>query len=226
MKNTSIISIFTLFLLTSLYATNRTSDEGWKFKIVGDVIGVIYDIDLDTDKKIGTGFVARDSLTVITAGHVAKYENVGYYRGVASGKLYKVSLDIVIEDKDVGLLRLSEPVEGVPIEICDTNCIDVNDTIIYCGFDFISSKPGSTVVFSDQAKVESIGEFSLKGRKAPFFDYWGRGIPGYSGGPVFNIKGKVIGIVIKGSWVRPVKAKPGTERLLNRAVIIDHRTFE
>ena len=194
-----VLSYFLLF--SSAYA------EKYKFEIDRKAVGVIK--RLSDGKNIGSAFVAGKQKHLITCAHVATGNGFAY-RGASIPKNIGIKSEYYLPKFDLSVFSLNDPIDIKPLKFGDSKSIRPGDTIIYIGWDKKLSK-----MKVNRVKVFSIGSCYQKGVIIDFIEFYGHGLPGYSGGPVFNIKGEVVAIM-REAWTKK-GIKGGTSLLVNRA---------
>ena len=93
------------------------------------------------------------------------------------------------------------------------------DKIYYYGFDTRLSTPGLPAAKMNQGIVQATGSTLNDGATIDFLEFEGFGIPGYSGGPVFNEKAELVA-VMREAWTKK-GISGGPETLINRAFSLD-----
>jgi len=98
--------------------------------------------------------------------------------------------------------------------------VNNGDRIFYIGFDSEKSKElGHKSLLVNQSKITAMGEQLNYTGNAQFIEFIGVGKPGYSGGPVFDWNGKLIGLMREAWQKRGLKV--GEEILINRAFLLN-----
>ena len=93
-----------------------------------------------------------------------------------------------------------------------------NQHLFYLGYNVKTSNVNHKNIQANNAIVSSIGKTFDKEIAIDFIEFVGVGLPGYSGGPVINDDGKVIGIM-REAWLKQ-GIKGGEVQLINRAFSI------
>jgi len=166
----------------------------------------------------GSGFVMLKPDNVVTCAHVIDTTKQISYK--VPGKSTKFKLKVIKYDieNDLALLKSD-------VNICDTPLIPEEKFnilpgkhLFYLGYDILESNFQSKVMQANNAYVDAVGKFLSGKVNVDFIEFTGVGIPGYSGGPVFNDKGQIVG-VMREAWFRQ-SVKGGPKVLINRAISI------
>ena len=151
-------------------------------------------VNINTDSgDFGSGFV-YNGIYIITNYHVihnAKEINVFTYNKDES----KASLIGVNSENDIAVLKIDKKLDSMILG--DSNKIEIEATITAIG------NPNGDLFFSKaKGKVLSVPQELLNkiDKEGKYIWYDGNAISGYSGGPVYDKEGKVIGI-LNGSYV-------------------------
>jgi len=172
-------------------------------------IGTIFKTPKDT-VPIGTAFVAGISKSIYTCSHVVIKDTL-WFRYISSNQIYRVSVKYNLPSYDVALLQRTAGTQPAGIDFGDFSRVQPGDTVFYIGWD---SKVKDYMI--QVAIVSAKGSVLIEeGTKVDFIEFEGEAIPGYSGGPVFNSKGKVIAMIREG-WTR-TSLKGGPSVRINRA---------
>ncbi len=177
------------------------------FKYDRQLVGVIADKQSGT--IIGSAFVATDSLHVITCAHVVN-QTRSYVYGPNIGNPIELKRQFMLPNYDLAVLALETPVKATPIPLGDLRKVAPGDAVTYCGWD---SRNQSLTARS--AKVTATGNALSGGKTVQFIEFEGDGIPGYSGGPVFDQSGKIVALM-REAWTRQ-GVHGGNPILVNRA---------
>lgn len=131
---------------------------------------------------IGSGFVARGLL--LTNRHLvvdALEAKVDQPTAPAFAKVARVAAG-------VDLAALS-PVDAVPLELASTDP-DLGEAVVFAGH-----QAGGSTTSVEQATVHLYGDGSVYGVEGPVLFLDGASASGFSGGPVLNRRGQVVGIL-------------------------------
>ena len=196
-------------LTASLILAQNTlkAEDDFAFTINQKAVGVIR--DKKTRKQRGSAFFAGSQKHIFTCAHVAtKGEFV--YRGVSLSKDMDLKSVYFLPKYDLSVFALAEPIDGEPLKFGDIKKIRPGDIVIYVGWDKNLSK-----MKINKATVSSLGSSINNGVIIDFLEFQGKGMPGYSGGPVFDRDGNVIAIM-REAWKKQ-GVKGGKVALMNRA---------
>ena len=146
------------------------------------------------DVKSGSGVIVGEH-TVLTAKHVVTDANTITVETV-DGKIYKAIDWVVDEDNDCALIFIdSNKVFDYISEFSDSDKLQMGDVVFTIG------SPYGKKLFN----TATLGIISGLDRNIPYFGTCKQltsdaaSNPGNSGGPVFDIRGKIVGIVVGGS---------------------------
>ena len=137
----------------------------------------------------GAGFI-YDKSYIITNYHVVYQDNNVIKVTTYDREEYNASLVAYEIDSDIAILKIDKELESM--ELGDSDKVKVGDTVTAIGNpngDLSFSKASGKVLEVD---IELLSQLD-KDRKYIWYD--GNAISGYSGGPVYNQEGKVIGIL-------------------------------
>jgi len=201
---------FTFFCMTIMLMVNQNKARGNSesyFFINAKTIGFIK--NRKTNKILGSAFIVGGQQCLITCAHVATKGDF-FYRGVTMEEDVGVKLVYFLPKYDLSVFSLATPFNGDPLKFGDIKKIRPGDTIIYIGWD-----KNLMEMQQHRANVFSVGSAINEGIIIDFLEFQGKGIPGYSGAPVFNQKGEIIAIMREG-WNKQ-GLKGGKKFLMNRA---------
>lgn len=153
-------------------------------------------------RALGSGVLVRwaDRLIVLTARHVVKDARSIVVR-LATGKNIRARVIVLDGTWDCAALELLEPVEGVSPAICETGELaslkagDVLETCGYGGDDKLAANTGRLTGFTSAFKTDD--------GLTDWIEISGYVRQGDSGGPVFNQRGNVVGILWGGNFREP-----------------------
>ena len=144
---------------------------------------------------IGTGVLVDNEGHVVTAAHVVQTADEVVAEFVDGTR---VDATVVSSDPslDLALLRLaSVPAVGKPVKLGDSDKIDVGEEIVVIGSPFGLSHSVSRGIVSGKHVPEQESSAGLTGIVAEIIQTDAAINQGNSGGPMFNMKGEVVGIV-------------------------------
>lgn len=171
------------------------------FSFTIDTYSVGTVVELSIDKTIGSAFVIDDPSTVMTACHVAVDSGSGSVRQLAylpptttkSGPPrvpvpIKLNIYKQFPELDIAVFRFEGQSPCVRSLKRSTSIPKVGEWVAYGGlFESINFR-----VSSHQVMTASTAN------GAASFQILGEAVPGYSGGPVFDQQGGVIGVILRG----------------------------
>jgi S1-C subfamily serine protease len=178
------------------------------FPVVNDQLGTIYDSHTN---MIGTAFSAGSRSHIITCAHVAA-SDAYLYQWANTNLFCTIKLIYVLPRYDLAVFQSELPLPSDPLRFGDIHRIRPGDLIVYAGRDGPALKVSAT-------NVLAVGTALNEGANIDFLEFAGRGVPGYSGGPVFNLQGQIIAIMREAWTKRGVKG--GDPMLMNRAFSTD-----
>ncbi len=165
---------------------------------------------------VGSAFVVGSPQRVITCDHVVRTQPAfNFTYRAASGDMIPASIETMMHRYDLAVLRLDGTNQMAALPFGDIRRIRPGDQIVYAGWNVKEN----TLVKVSLATVSAIGVAENEGVSVDFIEFEGEGVPGYSGGPVINVKGEVIALMREAWNKRGVKG--GNEILVNRAFSIE-----
>lgn len=167
----------------------------------------------------GTGFVAGNPPAIITCFHVVQACPEGSSFVDLSGTSHAINQanSLLLPYHDLAVLNSTSSLPS-KLEIGDFSRIRPGDDLLYLGFN-VTNK----ALKAHYATVSSVGQTIDQGRVIDFLEFNGEGIPGYSGGPVFDKDGKVVAIM-REAWTKQ-GLKGGDSVLVNRAYSVSPLTL-
>lgn len=209
MKKMLFIIYIWCFLVGTFYGHSQN------FQIDENAIGILKQGEIN----IGTAFICEYPNIIVSCRHtIENLLNLSF--NTRSGSYEVEVLDIGIS-KDYSILRLKHELDVTPIIIDSFNHkISINDSIRYYGYDMRMLYNLDTIFpvnFGD-SRIRSFGKTNeLDVFELDFIDFYGQGIPGYSGGPILNKQGLLIAIIYKGYQENSLKSGSGI--IVNKGVI-------
>jgi len=189
---------------------------------------------------LGTGFFIDDNGHFLTAAHVInalpKGAKLGYLGNIPHSKFIGkkfISVQILAKNdgKDLALGKINEDILP-PLQLSQDNPI-IGESISLCGYPLPmivkSSLPQTTSSLDVTAvrqywqptiMMDSIRKDFLYKKKFQSFLTQHAALPGMSGGPIFNIRGEVIG-VISANWTRRIPRPNGVNLNVENGIGID-----
>ena len=155
-------------------------------------------------EKAATGFVYRDGATVVTALHVVAGANRIQVKKSNGGRLINASIEKVLKDQDLALLRLEQNT-NLPALRARNSPLDRGDRIVCLGYPFNIPSYDETelTVRSKDKRLRDIIPPRVKNEldnlgypntNDPIISLEGHLLPGHSGAPVFDSQGEVVAI--------------------------------
>ena len=176
-------------------------------------------------RTIGSGFVFGSKKDVVTCAHVALgafsrgETNLFYSAQGLVPPVRELKLKYVLPRYDLAVLQPSPAIPGEPMVIGDFKRMRPGDKLFYFGFDTRFSTPQLPAGRMNEAIVAATGSAMNEGVVIDFLEFEGAGIPGYSGGPVFNAKAELVA-VMREAWTKK-GVSGGPEILINRAFSLE-----
>lgn len=172
----------------------------------------------------GSAFVYGPKKEVVTCGHVAQEsidKGLTNWIYITQGlPLRRLKFGYLTRRYDLAMFTADGEIPGEPMTIGDFKKIRPGDRIHYYGFDTRFSvavkMPGGLM---NDATVRATGSALDGGVIEDFLEFEGVGIPGYSGGPVFNDKGELVAMM-REAW-NSQGVKGGATFLVNRAFSLE-----
>ncbi len=202
-----LVTFCCMTIILGIYQNKAKGNAESSFVINAKTIGIIK--DKKTKKILGSAFIVGAQQHLITCAHVATKGDF-VYRGIAMQEDVNLKSVYFLPKYDLSVFSLAKPIDGDPLKFGDIKRVRPGDTIIYIGCDKNLLK-----MKHHKALVSSVGSAINKGTIIDFLEFKGKGIPGYSGAPVFDRKGNVIAILREGWNKKGIKG--GKPILMNRA---------
>ncbi len=151
----------------------------------------------------GSGCIVDPQGIVFTAKHVTDHTPGAYTVTLDNGKSYPVKYALEDREHDVAFLKLDLPA-GVTlpvVELADLSAMRVGDPVFIMGsplgrFNFNSVSLGILSAMQRDLDSSRPGSYGYGWRVT--FQSTSPAYPGNSGGPVFNVRGEVIGVLVAG----------------------------
>ncbi len=204
-----LLLFFTLLVLTKniTYCQSITIDN--------NSIGLIV---LDDTMYNGTGFNLLQPNYIVTCAHVIDTTKSISFVALNSYKPFKLKVIKYDIDNDLALLECNENICKTPLNPAPKFAIYPSQHLFYLGYNTLISTNEEKKLQVDNASVSAVGKVQSGKTVVDFIEFRGVGVPGYSGGPVFNDKGQVVA-VMREAWLKQ-GVKGGQIVLINRAFSI------
>ena len=207
-------SVFAIVLIAVCLSVMNLKVNGQSVTIGRGSVGIIF--DSSGKQALGTGFVAIDKKQVITCSHVVSIGSQWIYQpvGKEDGRVYKLQMKRLLPQYDLAVLSAEEEICDKPLLLGSFQELQPGDQVFYLGL-----KVEIGTVEANIAAVYAKGKAKEGEKIVEFVEFVGVGKPGFSGGPVFTTKGKVIA-VMREAWLK--RGLMGREEILmNRAFSSD-----
>ncbi len=139
------------------------------------------------NRRIGSGFILDKEGHILTNNHVVEQSDYIYIE-LFDGTELKAFIIGRDETTDIALLKISSKHELQPVLWADSNSAQVGDWIIAMGNPFDLGLSASAGIISARSRDLSLGAYD------DFFQIDAAIHKGSSGGPLFNLEGRVIGM--------------------------------
>src|SRR5580704_10384969 len=151
-------------------------------------------------RTIGSGFVFGPNKDVVTCAHVfagalSQGETNLFFSAQSFAMPRILKFKYFLPRYDLAVFSLSETVEGEPMVVGDFKKMRPGDKIYYYGFDSRFGTPQVPTAMMNVGIISATGSALNEGTTIDFLEFEGVGIPGYSGGPVFNERGELVAIM-------------------------------
>ena len=158
---------------------------------------------IQTSKGSGTGFAFMGKNLVFTAAHVVfNTKNIEYDAFYVRGnralapnfkKLRILMIDTVY---DFAILRSKDSITVDYFKLALRSNVCTGDFVFYIGFDTaMTIKTGIPALVVRCSHITKVDSFWNGKKLVKLFEFLGDGVPGYSGGPVINSDGQIVGFM-------------------------------
>lgn len=151
----------------------------------------------DGEDIIGTGFIYDTHGHVVTAAHIIK-GMTDIYVILSDGMVSKASVTGQALRSDIAVLKLEKSTAIAPVTMAAVNSVAVGDYVLAVGHPFGLNDSLTPGVVSQLHRFVNVGTSSDERWLAGLIQFDAGANPGNSGGPLFNAKGEVIGMVVAG----------------------------
>jgi hypothetical protein len=160
-------------------------------RVKPSVVSLRVDVD-DKMMSTGTGFIVSTDGRVVTAAHVVeKYQAIE--ATFDDGTKKKVpTVEYVDAERDIAILKL-EPGTYKPCALGDSNTIRDGDTVLAIGSPYGLAFTSTIGIVSARRPLDW-QKMLPKGTPPTYIQFSAAISPGNSGGPLFDLKGNVIGV--------------------------------
>jgi len=177
-----ILTIFILFVTTSVSYAEMTVFQIAK-KYLSSVVTIVALDENDQPLSLGSGFFINENGDIVTNHHVLEGSSKAIIRTTKGDK--GEILEIIKNDPDLDLLVAKTSLKNTkPLPLGDSDVVTVGEDIVAIGNPAGLEGTVSKGIISGIRKAENLKFIQIT---APIS-------PGSSGGPVFNLSGKVIGV--------------------------------
>ncbi|UCC16707.1 MAG: trypsin-like peptidase domain-containing protein [Dehalococcoidales bacterium] len=149
----------------------------------------------DGVNTIGSGYVYDNQGHVITAHHVSA-ELREIFVVFDDGRTSRASIVGSSESSDVSVLLIHNQLELSPVRMGDSSDIQIGEAVIAIGSPFDLSGTVTSGIVSQIDRAEIIGDEVTSRLISNLIQFDAAANFGNSGGPLFNIDGDVIGLII------------------------------
>lgn len=169
---------------------------GQEVSISLKAIGRVY--SEDGSKRIGTAFVAGETHNIFLPAHVANAESLKFLP-YNSDSSFLIDSKYVLDDFDLAIYKRTAGEQPDSYRLGDFDRVHPRDKIVYLGWESENLLKAAT------ATVTAKGECLHGTEIVDYIEFHGHGVPGYSGGPVFNTHGEVVAMIVQGWDIDPIK---------------------
>ena len=149
----------------------------------------------DGEHTIGSGFVYDNDGHVVTANHVID-ELTTIYVVFPDGRTTPASVVGSCPLSDIAVINLERQVDITPLALADSAGISIGEPAVAIGSPFDEGGTITAGIVSQLGRFEEIGDETESNWIANLIQFDAPANFGNSGGPLFNVAGEVIGIVI------------------------------
>ena len=194
-EQTFILAVIILLVLALTSAISQsTAKFAWSNQRLNQIGLINVTQNGHTLTTIGSGFVFGTNNDVVTCKHVfdaALRSNIATLVYSSPGGYYILTPKLIFTNFDVAVFSTEPKITNAdPFVLGSFAELRTNSTVLYAGYD---SRRNSGVMSASW--ISSIGQEMINNTANPYVDFPGEVIPGYSGGPAFNSRGEIIGII-------------------------------
>lgn len=199
-----LLIVISLLLFMSIFSFSQDIKyEKGRINLM-DAVGRVYLLDQKT--RLGTAFVGGETFNIFMPAHVG-IEDTLLYKPFGSDYFYRIEIKYILNNYDLAIYKRTSGTQTTAFNLGVINKVQLGDRIRYIGWD------SDHLASMRESKVETKGVTLNRGEIVDFFDFFGHGIPGYSGAPVINDKDEVVGMVVQGWDFKTLKGN-STKRSL------------
>lgn len=209
-------------------------------QVIKQSIFPIFNTSPKSTGVLGTGFFIDDNGHFLTAAHVInalpKGANLGYLGNIPHSKFIGKkfnSVEILAQDDDKDLAYGKVTQDILPaLSLADANPL-IGESISLCGYPLPMITKSNNTQSSNSLDVTAVRQYwqptimmdsvrkdFLYEKNFHSFLTQHAALPGMSGGPIFNLQGKVIG-VISANWTRRIPRPNGVNLNVENGIGID-----
>lgn len=149
----------------------------------------------DGRNTIGSGFIYDNQGHVVTASHVIEQLN-SIYVVLPDGRSSRATVVGSSSLSDVAVLRLEQRLDVNPLVLANSEKINIGESVVVIGSPFDLSGTITAGIVSQLNRFERIGDDLESRWISSLIQFDAPANFGNSGGPLFNVNGEVIGLVI------------------------------
>ena len=176
-----------------------------------------------SDTPIGSGFVFGSQNDMVTCWHVKAISETTLHQTnllfLSGMHRYALKLNYMLPKFDLAVFSCNPDFKEGHWKAGDFKKLRPGDTVGYEGYDVRESNKCSVTTTVKTAQIAAIGSVLNDGVIVDFMEFQGEGIPGYSGGAVFNTDGELVAIM-REAWTKK-GVVGGQEVLINRAFSVE-----
>ena len=169
-------------------------------------------LTVEQDDRVGTGFAAGDKKYIYTCAHVALSDTMRFWP-LGNSYWYKITLKWILDEYDLAVFERSAGEQECILPLGSFKSSNPGDSIITFGW------KSNNLLQTDKTIITAYGSVINETETVDFLEFYAEAVPGYSGGPVLNFNGEVIGMM-REAWTKQ-GIKGGSKILTIRAFSTD-----